>query len=90
MLYDRIDNGYQLQRLFIRCKRGDSFTAAGFDALFNYLDELGHDMDVDPVGLCCDFSEWTAEELAEEEMDEEFIICEVTQYEGSTFLVHNH
>lgn len=38
--------------------------------LFDYLEELeedtGEEMELDVIGLCCDFTEWSAEDLAEE------------------------
>lgn len=59
---DTIYNGYQLQRLFEQCDRGNHFSYEGYNALFNYLDnlsdEIGEDFKVDVIALCCDFTEY--------------------------------
>lgn len=63
MLVTTIDNGYQLQQLFEDCGRGDYFSYKGFDALYEYLEELsdstGEPFQVDVIGLCCDFTEYS-------------------------------
>lgn len=57
-----IDNGYQLEQLFRECDRGDHFSYEGYNALYDYLDELsedmGEDFHVDVIALCCDFTEY--------------------------------
>jgi hypothetical protein len=58
--------------------RADQFTRAGLIALFDYLEEYedstGEGLELDVIGLCCDFSEYpTALEAAKEygyEVDE--------------------
>lgn len=65
-LVTTIDNGYQLGELFKECGRGDQFSYSGFDALYNYLDDLsddiGEDFKVDVIALCCDFTEYESYE----------------------------
>jgi uncharacterized protein with ATP-grasp and redox domains len=59
--------------------RRDQFTYDGLSALFDYLEEyeqdVGDEMELDVIGICCDFSEYgSVEECAEEhglESDEE-------------------
>lgn len=68
MLVTTIDNGYQLEQLFNECGRGDHFSYEGYNALYNYLDQLsddiGEDFKVDVIALCCDFTEYDSwEEL---------------------------
>ena len=51
--------------------REDQFTRAGLIALFDYLEELesgcGEEIELDVIGLCCDYSEYpTALEAARE------------------------
>jgi hypothetical protein len=38
--------------------RPDNFTTAGLEALYEYLDELGEDIELDVTALCCEFSEY--------------------------------
>lgn len=68
MLTVSIDNDYQLQQLFEEYGRGDQFSNLGFRALYHYLndlsDEIGEDIHIDVIALCCDYSEYkSVEEL---------------------------
>ena len=42
--------------------RKDSFSYAGLEALFNWLEEFeegtGEEIELDPIGLCCEFAEY--------------------------------
>ena len=62
MLTTTIDNDCQLQQLFEEYGRGDQFSNLGFRALFHYLDDLsddmGQDIHIDVIALCCDFTEY--------------------------------
>lgn len=63
-----IDNDCQLQELFGAYGRGDQFSNLGFRALYHYLDdlsdEIGEDIQIDVIALCCDYSEYkSVEEL---------------------------
>lgn len=55
---------------FIDSGRGDSFSYQGFEALFDYLDELsddlGENIELDPVAICCDYSECNLDDLKQE------------------------
>jgi hypothetical protein len=72
--------------MFFRMGRQDQFSYAAKQALFEYLDNLsedtGEDFQMDVVGICCEYSEDTAEDInenyslliekEEDEDDEEF------------------
>lgn len=62
MLVTTIDNSYQLEQLFRECGREDYFSCEGFNALYNYLEELsectGEDFKIDVIALCCDLTEY--------------------------------
>jgi len=49
--------------------RPDDFSYAALQALFSYLEELEDDMgdqiEFDVIGLCCEYSEFTFDELRE-------------------------
>jgi len=59
-------NEYDFVRSFDEMNRGDNFSRAGRFALFEYLtdleDDCGIEFELDVIGLCCDFSEYTLEE----------------------------
>lgn len=48
---------------FRRMDREDQFSREALEALFNYLEEYeqdtGEDLELDVVGLCCEFTEYT-------------------------------
>ena len=49
---------------FKKYDREDQFSYEGKKALFNYLNELGEDLgepiELDIIGLCCDFTEYNS------------------------------
>lgn len=63
-----IDTAYELQTEFNRYGRSENFTPAGIRVLFDYLEEiseeLGEDIKLDIIGLCCEYSEDTLEDIA--------------------------
>lgn len=70
MVVSRIINGYELQELFKAHEQVDQFTGAGYDALYQYLEELASDEEyyvVDVIALCCDLTEYDSIERYNEE-----------------------
>lgn len=51
---------------FVECDRATNFSYEGLSILFEYLDELDPDMELDVIGICCDFNEDTIEDIAEQ------------------------
>lgn len=52
---------------FKRMNRADQFSYDGLECLFDYLTELERcddEYELDVIGLCCDFAESTAQEIA--------------------------
>ena len=58
---------YDFRRAFEEC-RPDNFSYDGLKVLFEYLEEyemdIGEELELDVIGLCCDFSESTFEDIA--------------------------
>ena len=53
-------NTHTFREAFNRMGRGDQFTYAGLEVLFNYLEENEderNEIELDVVALCCDFAE---------------------------------
>lgn len=67
-LVTTIDNASQFRDLFAECGRGDQFSYEGLGILFDHLEELsdstGEHVEIDVVGLCCDYSEDKPEDIA--------------------------
>lgn len=49
--------------------RPDNFSYEGLEALFDYLDEIGDDLEFDPIGICCDFSQCSLKEFKDSYTD---------------------
>jgi len=58
---------YSFMRAFKEC-RPDNFSYDGLKVLFEYLEEyemdIGEELELDVIGLCCDFSESNFEDIA--------------------------
>ena len=78
---------------FRSCDRSDQFSYNGKKALFDYLEEFeeqtGQSIELDVIGLCCDYVESTFDEVRQsyslENMSDEDVaeyICENTAYVG--------
>ena len=63
MIYITIDSASQLRDMFRRYDRLDNFSYEGTQILFDYLDEMGVDVELDIIGLCCDYCEMTLDEI---------------------------
>ena len=50
---------------FSRYDRAAQFSYEGLGALFYYLEDIDPDFDLDVIALCCDYSEETVEQIAE-------------------------
>lgn len=46
--------------------RPNNFTRDGLEALFNYLEEVAPDYDLDVIALCCEFTEYASLEEFQE------------------------
>ena len=55
-------NEYQFEQAFRDAGRGDNFSYAGLQALFEYLqsyeDDGGEEIELDVIALCCEFTEY--------------------------------
>lgn len=52
-----IDTASQFRDEFHRCGRGNQFSYEGLGILFDYLDDMGEDVELDVIGLCCEYAE---------------------------------
>jgi hypothetical protein len=43
---------------FDKMDRSENFSVAGRKALFDFLEEVNPDMELDPIAICCEFSEY--------------------------------
>jgi len=50
---------------FRACGRKDQFSYDGLGALFDFLEEVAPDFDLDVIALCCEYSEETTAQIAD-------------------------
>ena len=56
-------NLHQFRNAFYEMGRQSQFTYEGLEILYDFVEEMMPDFDLDVIALCCDFSEATIEEL---------------------------
>lgn len=68
MIIQTVDSVEQFKDAFRSAGRMNQFSHEGLDALFNYLNEVyqNENYELDVIALCCDFSEFTTDELLKE------------------------
>jgi hypothetical protein len=66
MLYQTIDNASQFRDQFHRAGRGDQFSYEALGLIFDYLNDCGSDVELDVVGICCEFAEESPEGIAKD------------------------
>lgn len=84
MIIVTINNECQFRTAFKDMNRGEQFTYDGLTLLFDYLDQLSDDIgepiEMDVIGLCCDYAEDTPEEIASYySIDIEDVMCYLNQ-----------
>jgi hypothetical protein len=56
---------YDFRDAFVRAGRKDQFSYEALGLIYDYLEEIDSDYDLDVIGLCCELSEDTPESIAE-------------------------
>jgi hypothetical protein len=60
-----IDNASQFRDQFHHCGRNDQFSYEALGLIFDYLSDCGSDVELDVVGICCEFAEQHYSDFAE-------------------------
>lgn len=55
---------YDFRDAWARSERKNSFSYEGLEIIYNYLEEIDPDYELDIIGLDCELAEQTAEEIA--------------------------
>jgi hypothetical protein len=58
-------NVSEFRDAFRNAGRKDQFSYEGLGALFDYMEEIAPDFDLDVIALCCEYSEDTIAQIAE-------------------------
>ena len=68
---------YDFRDAFHRMGRGDQFTYEGLEVIYDYLESIDEEMELDVIAICCDFQESTPEEvMGEYDLDEDEDVME--------------
>jgi hypothetical protein len=59
-----IENASQFRDEFRQCGRADQFSYEALGLLFDYLEDIDPDYDLDVIALCCEYSENDPLEIA--------------------------
>jgi hypothetical protein len=68
----RITSGSDLARKFAEYDRADNFSHDAICALYDYLEDIGDDIEIDIIALCGDWSEYTLKSLVDDYSDYEY------------------
>jgi len=60
-----IENASQFRDEFRQCGRADQFSYEALGLLFDYLEEVDPDYDLDVIALCCEYSEDSVQQIAD-------------------------
>lgn len=93
-------SNYDFHRAFKDCNRADNFSAAGLDALFDYLEEYeqdtGEELELDVIALCCDFTEYESLEAFQKDYGDEYetlddvrVATTVIEIDDDAFIIQN-
>lgn len=63
MIYTTINTPEQFADHFKNSTRAEQFTHVALCRLFEYYEDLGGDMALDVIAICCEWSEYTGEEF---------------------------
>jgi len=69
-------NFNDFERAFQRYNRDNNFSFFGLQVLFNYLEDLesdmAEDMELDVIGLCCEYTEYESLQIFQDEHGKEY------------------
>lgn len=72
----RTVSAHDFRQAFVDYDRAENFSYAGLGALFEYLvsleEDTGKEMELDVIGICCDFSEYENIKEFQENYGEEY------------------
>ena len=63
MIYQTISSVSQLRDKFQASGRSNQFSYDAYEYIFNYLEEMGEDVELDVVAICCDITESSEEDI---------------------------
>ena len=65
MIIQTISTASQFRDAFHACGRGTQFSYQALGLIFDYLDDMSEPVELDVVGICCDYCEMHADDIIE-------------------------
>jgi len=76
---------------FHRMSRGDNFTYGGLIALYDYLEEYedstGEQIELDVIGICCEYNEYESLEEFQEDYSEDYQSIEEIEHATQVIMI---
>lgn len=66
MIIQTIATVHQFRNAFEACGRGNQFSYDALNMLFEYFDDAGEQVELDPIAICCEFDEMSEDEVREQ------------------------
>lgn len=63
MIIQTISTASQFRNAFEACGRGDQFSYDALNMLFEYFDDCGEQVELDPIAICCEFDEMSEDKI---------------------------
>ena len=84
-------NEYQFRDAFHKMGRGEQFSYDGLTALYDYLEQLGDDIgeeiELDVIALCCGFAEYDSLEEFQADYSEDYETIEDIQSATTVIMI---
>ena len=84
-------NEYQFRDAFHKMGREEQFSYAGLSALYDYLEQLGDDIgeeiELDVIALCCEYAEYDSLAEFREDYGEEYNTIEDIENETTVIMI---
>ena len=86
-------NEYQFRDAFHKMGRGEQFSYAGLSALYDYLEQLGDDIgeeiELDVIALCCEYAEYDSLAEFREDYGEDYNTMQDIEYHTTVIMIDN-
>ena len=80
MMYQTV-NVHSFREAFKMMGRQNQFSYDGLEVLFDYLDDFEPNVELDVIAICCDFEEFTFEDMrGTEDLDDDASEEEILEY----------
>lgn len=78
-------NEYQFEQAFVKAGRGEQFSREALKALFEYIEgleeDLNEEIELDVIGLCCEFTEYEDLDEFQNAYSDEYQTIDDIEYE---------